>query len=67
MNMQGGSNDALPRQVTIKQASKIWGIPEWTLRKYISQRRCPHRRVYGRIYIPTKRFQEWLEECDVVK
>ena len=41
MNMQSGSNDALPRQVTIKQASKIWGIPEWTLRKYISQRRCP--------------------------
>ena len=35
MNMQGGSNDALPRQVTIKQASKIWGIPEWTLRKYV--------------------------------
>ena len=57
--------DELPKQVTISQASKIWGIPEWTLRKYISKRLCPHRRRFGRIYIPVKRFEEWLEEGDV--
>lgn len=56
----------LPRQVTISQASKIWGISEWTLRKYIDRRECPHRRVFGRIYIPVQRFEEFLRESEVV-
>jgi len=63
--MQELDISSLPKQVTISQASKIWGVPEWTLRKYISKRKCPHRRRFGRIYIPVKRFEEWLEEGDV--
>jgi len=55
----------LPKQLTVKQVSKIYGIPEWTLRAYISRKIIPHRRVRRRIYIPTKKWEEWLARGDV--
>jgi len=57
--------DSLPRQLTIKETSKIFNIPVWTLRAYISKRIIPHRRIRRRIYIPTEKFQEWLSQHDI--
>jgi len=57
--------DQLPKQLSVKQASRVYGIPEWTLRGYLARRLIPHRRVMRKIYIPTKKFEEWLERGDV--
>jgi len=55
----------LPKQLSVKQTSLVYGIPEWTLRGYLARRLIPHRRVMRKIYIPTKKFEEWLEQGDV--
>jgi len=57
--------DNLPRQLSIKETAKIFNIPAWTLRAYISKRLIPHRRIGRRIYIPTEKFQQWLSKGDV--
>ena len=53
------------KQLSIREVSEIYGIPEWTLRAYIHKRLIPHRRVRSRIYIPTEKFEKWLEAGDV--
>ena len=55
----------LPKQLSVKQTSIVYGIPEWTLRGYLARRLIPHRRVMRKIYIPTKKFEEWLAQGDV--
>jgi len=55
----------LPLQLSVKQTSQIFNIPEWTLRAYISKQIVPYRKLRGRIYIPTEKFQKYLESFDV--
>jgi len=55
----------LPKQLSVKQTSIVYGIPEWTLRGYLARKLIPHRRVMRKIYIPVARFEKWLEQGDV--
>ena len=43
--------DSLPKQLTIKEVSKLFGISEWTLRAYVSKRQIPHRRIGRRTFL----------------
>jgi len=55
----------LPLQLNLAKASKISGIPVWTLRKYERDGRIPKgRRIGSRVYISTSKFLEWLEVSD---
>jgi len=52
----------LPLQLTLGKASKISGIPVWTLRKYERTGLIPRgRRIGSRVYLNTKLFLEWLD------
>jgi excisionase family DNA binding protein len=53
------------RQLTLQEASEIYGIPLWTLYKYVEKRMIPYRKVRRRIYIPVEKFEKWLESLDV--
>jgi len=55
----------LPKQLSVKQTSIVYGIPEWTLRGYLARRLIPHRRLGRKIYIPITKFEEWLSKGDV--
>ncbi len=57
---------SVQRQLTVKLASEIYSIPEWTLRAYISQGRIPHRHVGRRVYIPVDKFEAWLKKGDFI-
>jgi len=54
-----------PKQAPIKEISREYRIPEWTLRGYIQKNIIPYRKVRGRIYIPIEKFEKWLESFDV--
>jgi len=52
----------LPLQLNLDKASKISGIPVWTLRKYERTGLIPRgRRIGSRVYLNTKIFLEWLD------
>lgn len=55
----------IPKQLTVREASKIYNISENTLRAYIHRRIIPHRRVRGRVYFVTEKLEEWLSSFDV--
>ena len=57
--------DSSKKQLTVKEASEVFNIPENTLRAYIHRRIIPHRRVRGRIYFVTEVLEEWLARFDV--
>jgi hypothetical protein len=68
-NLVGGFSQlptqVLPQQLSVRQASAIFNIPEWTLRSYIHRRLIPYRKLRGKIYIPTEKFQKYLSKFDV--
>ncbi len=53
------------KQLSIKSASRIYDIPEWTLRAYIRDNLCPTRRLGRKVYIPVEKFEAWLEQRDI--
>lgn len=53
-----------PKQAPIKEISRMYSIPEWTLRGFIQKNIIPYRKVRGRIYIPIDKFEKWLESFD---
>jgi excisionase family DNA binding protein len=55
----------VPKQLSVKQASVMYGIPEWTIRAYISRRIIPFRKLGRRVYLPTDRLESWLQSFDV--
>jgi excisionase family DNA binding protein len=56
---------SIPNQLTVKEASRLFNIPENTLRAYIFRRIIPFRRCRGKIFLVTAKLEEWLSTFDV--
>ena len=54
-----------PKQITVKEASRIYNIPLWTLRNYIARRLIPIRKIGNRVYLETEKLEKWLKQFDI--
>ena len=57
--------DSIPKQLSVKEISEPFNIPENTLRAYMHRRIIPYRKVLGRLYLVPGEIQEWLSGFDV--
>ena len=57
--------DRIPKQLSVREASELFSIPENTLRAYIQRRIIPFRKVRGRVYLVTEILEKWLSQFDV--
>lgn len=64
LHIEDKNNLILPVQMSIKEASTYYAIPEWTLRGYIQGNLIPVRRIGRRIYLVRSRFEKWLANHD---
>jgi excisionase family DNA binding protein len=55
----------LPLQLSVREASEVFNIPQNTLRAYIHRRIIPFRKVKGRVYLVTETISDWLSSFDV--
>ena len=55
----------LPLQLSVREASDVFNIPQNTLRAYIHRRIIPFRKVKGRVYLVTATISDWLSSFDV--
>ena len=64
-NRDSITKNETPKQITVKEASKIYNIPLWTLRNYISRRLIPIRKIGNRVYLETDKLETWLKKFDI--
>jgi len=57
--------NSIPKQLTVKEASKIYNISENTLRAYVHRKIIPYRKLRGRVYFVTEVLEKWLAGFDV--
>jgi len=55
----------MPKQITVKEALKMYDIPLWTLRNYVSRRLIPIRKKGNRVYLETNKLGTWLKQFDI--
>ncbi len=53
------------KQLSLKEASEVYSIPLWTIRKWVFLRAIPFRKIGRRVYLPVERLEAWLSEHDV--
>jgi len=54
-----------PLQLSVREASELFNIPQNTLRAYIHRRIIPFRKVKGRVYFVTETLSDWLSSFDI--
>ena len=53
------------KQLSVREVSELYGIPQNTIRAYVYRRKIPYRKLFGKIYFDTEKLEEWLQGFDV--